>query len=216
MVSPEHVNEQKPETKPTLSPASEKQVLPVSENKRPWMEPLLRVVAIVVSLLGGIAFFCLHVLQYVPLENNQLSDRAFLAPVALLLVLLVGVGCAVLFRSWWATLAVPLPLILGAYLAWYQLPQLFPITDPYNYEVVYGEFIFVLLVILPSAVISAFIGSYLGIVWKKRGHITPPTPRRWETLLLLVLGIVMPVVGGFASSILALPGLGISPILVDG
>jgi hypothetical protein len=211
MVSPEHVNEQKPADKPALSPAEEKQVPAVGEKKRPWMEPLLRAVAIVVSLIGGIAFYCLAVFSSLPRIENPPSERlAFLGGVAMLLVLLVGVGCAVLFRSWWATLVVPLSLILGAYLASYQLPQLIPITDPYYHEVVYGEFVFVLYFILPIAVTSAFIGSYLGTRWEKSEQITPPSPRWWETLLLQVLGIVMPVVGGFASSILALASLGIS------
>ncbi len=37
MVSPEHVDEQKPEDKPVLSAVEEKQVLPVGEKKgRGW------------------------------------------------------------------------------------------------------------------------------------------------------------------------------------
>ncbi len=105
MVSPEHVDEHKPEDKEALSPAEEKPVLPVGEKKRPWMEPLLRVVAIVVSLMSGITSVYLVVLSFSPwlelgYENPSADRLAYLRTVAVLLVFLVGVGGAVLFRSW--------------------------------------------------------------------------------------------------------------------
>jgi hypothetical protein len=167
MVSPEHINEQKPEDKQVLSPVEEKPVLPVSEKKRPWMEPLLRAVAIVVSLMSGIASVYLVVLRFSPwlelgFENPSADRLAYLENVAMLLVFLVGVGAAVLFRSWWAMLFVPLAIGLGAvptyYLVRYQIaPDLLSYDD-----VGFGVIVFSLFYIPGIAVIGAFIGSYFG------------------------------------------------------
>ncbi len=169
MVSPERVDEQKPEAKHVLSPVEEKQVLPVSEKKRPWIELLLRVVAVVLSLIGGVAYYYLLVLGRLPMIETPPPDgRAFLGVVAFLLVFLVGVGGAVLFRSWWAILLVPLALGLGAYIASYQIPKLIPL-NAYDSEVVYTGAAITSLIILPIiAVIGASIGSAIGMAWKKR------------------------------------------------
>ncbi len=173
MVSPEHIDEHKPEDKPVLSPVEEKPVLPVSEKKRPWMEPLLRVVAIVVSLMSGIAAVYLVVLSFRPwlelgFENSAADQLAYLRTLAILLVFLVGVGGAVLIRSWWAILVVPLALSLGAvptyYLMRYQIaPELLTYDD-----VGFGVIVFSLFYIPGIAVFAACIGSAIGMAWKKR------------------------------------------------
>ncbi len=41
MVSPEHIDEQKPEDQQPPDPPEEQQMLPMSEKKWPWIEPLL-------------------------------------------------------------------------------------------------------------------------------------------------------------------------------
>ncbi len=58
-----------------------------------------------------------------------------------------------------------------------------------------------------------------GMLWKKRRQITRTSPRRWVNMLQHVLGIVVPLVGGFAISFLPfssfsfLPPSSISPYL---
>ncbi|HXX79012.1 MAG TPA: hypothetical protein VEI53_10990, partial [Ktedonobacteraceae bacterium] len=218
MISPEDGNKQKFEDKPALSPTEEKQVPSVVKKKRPWIEPLLRGVAIVVSLIMGFACVSLVVFSSLPTIENPPSYRlVFLGTVALLLMVLVGVGCAVLFRSWWATLFVPVAFVLGAYVASYLLPLLIPITDEYKNEEVYGG-VEILLYFIPSlVVISAFSGSYFGMLWKKREHITPSLPQPGVPLLQHMLAILILVVGGFAISMFALfgtrPDIWATPIL---
>ena len=119
MVSPKHVNDQKTENEQASDPPEEQQVVLVGEKQKPWLEPLLRGIAIVVSLMSGIAAVSLVVLSYRPwlelgYQNSSADQLAYLRTVAMLLVFLVGVGAAVLFRSWWATLVVPLALCIGA------------------------------------------------------------------------------------------------------
>src|SRR5690242_19080912 len=55
MVSPEHVDEQKSENEHVVSPTEEKQVLRVDEEKRPWLNPLMRVISVVLALGGSCA-----------------------------------------------------------------------------------------------------------------------------------------------------------------
>jgi predicted anti-sigma-YlaC factor YlaD len=139
------------------------------------MEPLLRVVAIVVSLLGGIAAEYLVVLSFTPYPEfgfgNPSADRlAYLQLLGLLLVGLVGLGGAVLFRSWWAILVVPLVLSLGAVLTCYLSNQIVPDLLGYD-DVGLGVFAYSLIIIPFIAVIGALIGSYLGTRWKKRQQL---------------------------------------------
>lgn len=157
MVSPEHVNEQKPENKAAPDPAEEKQVLPASEHKRPWMEPLLRVGAVVYALIGGFAIVCLMSI------NIDFQGWGYLV------AFLLGTACALLFRSWWAILVVPLALGLGEYLAGYHNPFALS-NDPRLFMYVTGfGFWFSAAVFIPIlAVIGSCIGSYLGVAWKKK------------------------------------------------
>lgn len=148
----------------------------VVEEKRPWLEPLLRGVAIVVSLMSGIATVCLVVLSFRPwlelgYQNSSADQLAYLRTVAMLLVFLVGVGAAVLFRSWWATLVVPLALCIGAvptyYLIRYQIaPELLTYDD-----VGFGVIVYPIIFIPIFAVIAAFIGSAIGMLWKKKQQL---------------------------------------------
>ena len=170
MVSPEHVDEQKPENEQAPSPAEEKQVLSVSEKKRPWLEPLMRILAIVVSLMAGFASVYLVAFSFITWLENPPSDRlGFLIGVAYLLAFLVGVGSAVLFRSWWAALVVAVALGLGAGLTSYLIPTLIPIHDEYYHYLVFGGAGIEMWSYIPIVVvIGALIGSYLGVLWKKR------------------------------------------------
>ncbi len=157
MVSPEHVNEQKPEDKPAPDPAGEKQVLPASEHKRPWMEPLFRVGAVVYSLIGGFAIVCLMSI------NIDFQGWGFFV------AFLLGTACALLFRSWWAILAVPLALGIGEYLAGYHNPFTLSNDPRLSMDDIAFGFWFSAAVFIPIlAVIGACIGSYLGVLWKKK------------------------------------------------
>src|SRR5450759_1178710 len=103
MVSPEHIDEQKPEKQQAPSPAVKQQVPAVVEKKRPWLKPLMRV-AVVVLLLGG--SFALFWATFIFLQGTPAS-------LALPEGLLLGVVSAFLFRSWWAILVVPIAFTCG-------------------------------------------------------------------------------------------------------
>jgi hypothetical protein len=169
MVSPEHVDEQKPEDQQPLDPAEEKQVLSVGEKKRTWLEPLLRVIAIVVSVIGGFAAMYLMVLSYRPwlelgIENSSYDQLWYLRYLALLLVGLVALGGAVLFRSWWAILFVPLAIGLGVVLALYLSNQIVP--ELVSYDDVSFDIAINLILTALSALIGACIGTSIIKVWK--------------------------------------------------
>ncbi len=170
MVSPEHVNEQKFANEQVPDPAVEQSVVPAGEKKRPWIEPLLRGVAIVVSLISGGVFYWLMVESRLPYLENPPSNRLdFLRLIAVLLVCLVALGGAVLFRSWWAILVVPLAIGLGALIVMSQGAKFFPpISDENLVYMVYGAAAMESwLVMPPTVIIGAGIGSYLGVLWKK-------------------------------------------------
>ena len=161
MISPEHIDEQKSEDKPVLSPVEEKQVFQVSENEQPSMEPLLRGVAIGVSLING------GVLYSNVLSQGNSSDIQAYLPI--LLMGLVVVGSAVLFRSWWAILAVPLGCALGTVLASFLITQsIEPNIGGENLVLVVGASVTVSILIMP---IFAIIGTFLGMYWKKRQRL---------------------------------------------
>lgn len=171
MVSPEHIDEQKPEDQQPPDPPEEQQMLPMSEKKWPWIEPLLRGIAIVLSVIGGVAAVYLVVYSYQPwlelgYENAAADQLAYLRLVAFLLVCIVAFVSAVLFRSWWALLFVPSAIgfvVLGAsYLSNQIVPDLLGYDD-----VALGVF-FNSTSCIPSAVIGAFLGSPIGVFWKKR------------------------------------------------
>src|SRR5450759_3820865 len=112
MVSPEHIDEQKPEKQQAPSPAVKQQGPAVVEKKRPWMKPLMRV-AVVVLLLGG--SFGLFWATFVFLPN---TTGMLVLPEGLLL----GLVSAFLFRSWWAILVIPIAFTCGELLAMYLIP----------------------------------------------------------------------------------------------
>ena len=135
----------------------DKHVLPVGEQKRPWIEPLLRVVAVMFSLIGGFAITCLS------LYNLDLKGWGFL------MALLLGGICALLFRSWWAILFVPLALGLGELLAWYLSPLIVSIDPRFHTDNVALGVVFDAVFNIPGiAIIGIGIGSYLGTLWKKK------------------------------------------------
>ena len=153
MVSPEHVDEQKPENEQVLSSTEEKRVLRVDEKQRTWLNPLMRVVSIVLALGGS----CASVWVINNLSSIDLFDNYI--PLWIMLVILVYAAfCAVLFRSMWAALIIPIALNLGVWLA-----ELLNGGE----QLVGYAFGGVLYVTLP-ALLGAIIGGFFGVAWKER------------------------------------------------
>ena len=109
MVSPEHIDNQKSENQQVPSTAVEQQVPKVIEKKRPWLKPLMREAAMVLSLVGS---FAIVWATFILLPGDY-------GNWALLEGLLLGAVSAVLFRSWWATLDIPIAFSCGEFLAFY-------------------------------------------------------------------------------------------------
>ena len=83
----------------------------VVEEKRPWLKPLMRVTAIVLSLVVSFALVWVTFIF--------LPDASGLAIMG---GLLIGLVSAFLFRSWWAVLVVPIAFTAGMFLAFYMIP----------------------------------------------------------------------------------------------
>ncbi len=156
MVSPEQIDNQKSENQQAHSPAVERQVPAGSEKKRTWLKPLMRVSGVVVSLLGGFAILCLMI--------GNLDFQGW----GLLVACLLGVVGALLFRSWWAQLVVPLAFALGEFLARYLAPVVFS-PDPrfLTWEGAFGVGLGAIFAAI-LATIGAFIGtSIVKKAWKE-------------------------------------------------
>jgi len=151
MVSPEHIDNQKPENEQTPSPAVEQQVQAVGEEKRTWLKPLMRVAAIVLALVGSFAGFWAFFSLQLPQSNN--GDGW-----ALLGTVLLGAVSTVLFRSWWALLVIPIAFSAGAFLAMYLIPLVISPNPLAMNDAPFG----VILWEIFGPIIAAF-GALLGI-----------------------------------------------------
>lgn len=153
MITTEHVDEQRPEDTSALSPMKEKPLPPLSENRHPWRKPLREVGGVVVSLIGGIA--CMYI--------TLIPGGVFFGGIVALFVGIVG---AVLLRTRWAILIVPLALTLGELLV---APQLFAVAF-----MSFGSFLLVF-----AGPILAGLGSLSSIstvkVNQEQGFTTMPT-----------------------------------------
>ena len=114
MVPLEHDGAQKPEDQQAPSPAVEQQVTAGVATKRPWLKPLMRGAAIVLSLGGGFAIAW-------PLATSPSVANDY-GWWALLTVLILEAVCALLYQSWWAILYVPLAFAAGEVLMWFLIP----------------------------------------------------------------------------------------------
>jgi hypothetical protein len=113
MISQQHNNFRWPEEETSPTPAEKKQVWTVIEKKLPWLKPLMRVVAVVLSIVGGFALNWL---------SNFVNGGFILMFVILFVVPLLGVFCAFLFQSMWAIVIVPVAFTLGALLVNFLAP----------------------------------------------------------------------------------------------
>ena len=118
MVSPEHIDNQKSENQPVLTPVVSQQVPTEVEKKRPWLKPLMRVVGIVLSLIGSCAIWIMLVIW--PLNEG------LLLLLGVLLYGAVSILSALLFRSWWALLVILITFALGGFLASYLITFVIP------------------------------------------------------------------------------------------
>jgi uncharacterized membrane protein YeaQ/YmgE (transglycosylase-associated protein family) len=133
MVSPEHIDEQKLEDQHAPT---------VVENKRAWLKHLMRVVlGVVVPLIGG--FTCMY------LTINVAGG--FL--LGWIVGFFVGIVGAVLLRSRWAILVVPIACILGE---WLVVPQLFGVD--FFKDLNFGSFLYAF-----AGPILALLGSFISI-----------------------------------------------------
>lgn len=153
MVSPEQINDQKPEDEQAPSPAQEKQVPKAVENKRSWLKPLMRVAAIVLSLGGSFAIVWATFI-FLPGDYGNW---------ALLEGLLLGTVSAVLFRSWWAILVIPVAFSLGEFLAFYLIPLVISPNPLEIDDAPFGVFLWAL-----GGPISATIGALFGTFMVKK------------------------------------------------
>lgn len=152
MVSPEHIDNHKPEDQQAPSPGVEQQVPAVVEKKRTWLKPLMRVAAIVLSLVGSFAGFWAYFSFQLQQSNNGEGW-------AILGAILLGAVSAVLFQSWWALLVIPIAFSAGAFLAIYLIPLVIS-PDPLAIDDVgFGAFVWAV-----CGPIFAVFGSLLGIL----------------------------------------------------
>jgi hypothetical protein len=77
MVSPEHIDNHKPENQQAPSPAVEQQVAAVVEKKRLWLKPLMRGAAMVLSLVGSFAIVWATFI-YIPIDDCNLALKEYL------------------------------------------------------------------------------------------------------------------------------------------
>ena len=108
MVSPEHVDNM-PDDEQALSSAEKKQPQPVLSRR--WVRVLMSIVGAVLPFVGGFLFGWLGYYAIPANEDSTAWSQNFLLSVSILL-LFAFVG-ALLLRSWWALLIVPVVASVG-------------------------------------------------------------------------------------------------------
>ncbi len=100
----------------------------------------------------------------------QAGRLAFLRMSAFLLVGLVALGSAVLFRSYWAILVVPLAICLGAFLVSSQIATFYPtITDENSTYTVFGAAAMTTWIVLPFMPYSVLSSAALSVCYGRGG-----------------------------------------------
>jgi hypothetical protein len=148
MVSPEHIDNHKPEDQQAPSPGVPHQVPMVVEKKLTWLKLLMRVAALVLSLGGSFAGFWAFFIQ----PSNREGW-------AILGAILLGTVSAVLYRSWWALLVIPIAFSAGAFLAMYLMPLVISPNPLAIDDVGFGAFLWAV-----GGPIFAAFGALLGIL----------------------------------------------------
>jgi hypothetical protein len=149
MVSPEHIDNHKPEDQQAPSPGVPQQVPAVVEKKRTWLKLLMRGAALVLSLVGSFAGFWAFFMQ----PSNIGEGWAILGAI------LLGTVSAILYRSWWALLVIPIAFSAGAFLAIYLMPLVISPNPLAVDDVGFGAFLWAVF-----GPIFAVFGALLGIL----------------------------------------------------
>ena len=110
------------EEETSLSPAEEQQEPIVVEEKRPWLKLLIRVAGIALPLVCIFAGMWVYFVFMTPSQQDALMQQAVGSSLVLLGMLLLGVVSALLFRSWWAMLVIPIAFLAGVLLVYYLMP----------------------------------------------------------------------------------------------
>ena len=131
MVSTEHIDNQKSE-------------------KRPWLKPPMRVIAIVLPLVGS---FALVWAIFIILSTDA-------GGLAIMRGLLLGLVSAFLFRSWWAVLIVPIAFTAGTLLAFYLIPLVLSPNPLAMGDAPLGFFLWEVIGPI-TAVIGALFGTFI-------------------------------------------------------
>jgi hypothetical protein len=119
----------------------------VVEKKRTWLKPLMRGVAIVLSLAGSFAVIWVSFF-FIPADFDVLNWAFPEGPV-------LAVVSALLFRSWWAILVIPIAFSLGELLA-------YSVLNPPPLDMAGGLW----MVIGPmTAILGALIGTFIVMKW---------------------------------------------------
>ena len=95
----------------------------VVEEKRPWLKPLMRgagiVLALVCSFAGVWATFVFQQVDFAIVWATFIILSPEAGGLAIMAGLLLGLVSAVLFRSWWAVLVIPIAFTVGGVLAFF-------------------------------------------------------------------------------------------------
>jgi len=172
MVSPEHIDEQKPEVQQAPSPAVEQQVPEVFEKKQTWLKWLMRVAGIVLPLVCNFVGIWVYFVFMTPSQQDALTQQAGGSFLLLLGVVLLGAVSALLFRSWWAILVIPIAFSAGVLLAFYLMPM---VISPNPLDIGDTGFgVFLWAIIGPMiALFGALIGTAIVKVWEAREQVRP-------------------------------------------
>lgn len=132
------------------------QAPPLVEERR-WMKPLLRILSIAVPLVGG--FLVWTTLDW----------------LLLMILLWVFVG-ALLFRSWWALLVVPLVFAGGVILGAVLLPLMYGGWPALQTRVVehFEPLDIIVTIGTPSVILGTTLGTLLGVKMKRTAQAPSP------------------------------------------
>jgi hypothetical protein len=122
----------------------------VVEEKRTWLKPLMRVSAIVLSLVGSFALVWVTFIILTPDAGG----------LAIMGGLLLGLVSAFLFRSWWAILDIPIAFSCGEFLAFSLIPLVFSPNPLAIDDAPLGVFLWVVAGPI-TAVIGALFGTFI-------------------------------------------------------
>jgi len=153
MVSPEHIENQKTE-------------------KRSWLKLLMRVAGIALPLVCNFAGMWFYFVFMTPSQQDALMQQTVGSSLVLLGLILLGVVSALLFRSWWAMLVIPVSFLAGVALVYYLMPLVIA-PDPLDIgDTGFGVLLWAIIGPIITLV-GALIGTAIVKVWETREQVRP-------------------------------------------